>query len=262
MCHFDMTTTVWVPVGIRDVTMGQWRHDDGMDLAKVGGPCNRDDTHGRGVRAAPFLEAARFRHFPQPPCCGPRGRRADAGVRGPARASGRDVDTITGLADASVAENTAYSATASASGRGGKSKRVFWSKEGTDATLFTLDANTGALSMGAQDYENPTDANTDNVYEVTVNAADKVGRTATQAIRITVTDAIETATVTISGLSDASVEENTAYSATAMAGGAIGTVIWSKEGSLFTLDANTGVLSMVGRDYENPATRTRTTSTR
>ena len=96
--------------------------------------------------------------------------------------------TISGLADASVAENTAYSATATASGGIGT---VTWSKEGTDAADFTLNASTGALAMVARDYEHPVDGNTDNDYEVTVKATDADGNTATQAITVTVTDVDE-----------------------------------------------------------------------
>ena len=48
---------------------------------------------------------------------------------------------------------------------------------GTDAGLFTVDANTGVVSMVARDYESPADANSDNVYEVTLVATDDDGNT-------------------------------------------------------------------------------------
>ena len=96
--------------------------------------------------------------------------------------------TISGLADASVAENTSWSATASASGAIGT---VAWSKEGTDAADFTLDASSGALAMVARDFESPADENTDNAYEVTVKATDADGNSASASITVTVTDATE-----------------------------------------------------------------------
>ena len=47
------------------------------------------------------------------------------------------------------------------------------------------------LSLTAQDFENPADANADNVYTVTVRAVDGSGNTATQTLTVTVTDAVE-----------------------------------------------------------------------
>ena len=59
---------------------------------------------------------------------------------------------------------------------------------GADAAQFTIDASTGALSfLAAPDYENPTDADANNVYDVTVQVSDGAGGTDTQAIGVTVT---------------------------------------------------------------------------
>ena len=44
----------------------------------------------------------------------------------------------------------------------------------------------------------PTDANTDNVYEVTVRAADDDGNIGTMAVKVTVTNENEDGTVTLS----------------------------------------------------------------
>ena len=58
---------------------------------------------------------------------------------------------------------------------------------GADAALFTIDVNSGALTfLAAPDYEAPADANSDNVYEVTVQVDDGA-LTDTQAICVTVT---------------------------------------------------------------------------
>ena len=48
------------------------------------------------------------------------------------------------------------------------------------------------------DYEMPTDANTDNVYEVTVRAADADGNIGTMDVKVTVTNENEEGTVTLS----------------------------------------------------------------
>ena len=97
---------------------------------------------------------------------------------------------ISGLADASVAENTVYgpvtpSVTPAPAGS------ATWSLEGDDADVFTIDTGTGALSMTAKDFEAPADADGDNVYEVTVRAVAAAGRTGVLSVGVTVTDAVE-----------------------------------------------------------------------
>ena len=65
--------------------------------------------------------------------------------------------------------------------------------------------------MVARDFESPVDDDTDNIYEVTVRVTDADDNTATQAITVTVTDVQESATLTITGLSNATVAENTPW---------------------------------------------------
>jgi hypothetical protein len=58
---------------------------------------------------------------------------------------------------------------------------------GADQAKFSITSG-GVLSFNtAPDYETPTDANVDNVYEVTVQADDDSGGSATQAVSVTVT---------------------------------------------------------------------------
>ena len=60
---------------------------------------------------------------------------------------------------------------------------------GADQTLFTIDANTGALNfISAPDFEAPADAGTDNVYDVQISASDGTNAPVTQDITVTVTD--------------------------------------------------------------------------
>ena len=73
-----------------------------------------------------------------------------------------------------------------------------WSKTGADAGKFDI-STSGALTFKAQpDYEAPGDANKDNVYEVTVVAADADGNRGTKAVKVTVTNVDEDGVVTLS----------------------------------------------------------------
>ena len=71
-----------------------------------------------------------------------------------------------------------------------------WSVAGPDGGKFT--AEDGALKFKAKpDYEMPTDANMDNVYEVTVQAADADGNTGMKMVKVTVENANESGKVTL-----------------------------------------------------------------
>ncbi|SEI94366.1 Cadherin domain-containing protein, partial [Allopseudospirillum japonicum] len=67
---------------------------------------------------------------------------------------------------------------------------------GADSTLFSIDANSGALTFkAAPDYENPQDQGDtagNNTYVVEVQADDSNGGTDTQTLTVTVTDVNET----------------------------------------------------------------------
>jgi Ca2+-binding RTX toxin-like protein len=68
---------------------------------------------------------------------------------------------------------------------------------GADEGKFQIDASTGALSfIDAPDFENATDADGNNIYDVTVQVSDRNGGSDTQAIAVTIQDA---SGVTISG---------------------------------------------------------------
>ncbi len=97
---------------------------------------------------------------------------------------------VSGLADTSLAENTAYGPV-TPSVAPAPTGSATWTLEGDDADDFTIDTSTGALSMTARDFEAPTDADADNVYEVTVRATDTAGRTGALSIQVTVTNVNE-----------------------------------------------------------------------
>ena len=66
-----------------------------------------------------------------------------------------------------------------------------YSLSGTDAALFTIDANTGEVRFNeAPDFEVPGMTDGDNVYDIIVTASDNTAGTTdtNQAVAITVTD--------------------------------------------------------------------------
>ncbi len=69
---------------------------------------------------------------------------------------------------------------------------------GADLELFSIDSGSGLLTFtSARDYENASDANSDGVYEVTVQVSDGT-TTDTQLISVVVTDANDAPTVALS----------------------------------------------------------------
>ena len=70
---------------------------------------------------------------------------------------------------------------------------------GADQTRFTINSMTGELSfVTAPDFENPTDSDTNNTYEVEVTATAN-GETDIQTITVTVDDVTNDPTITSDG---------------------------------------------------------------
>lgn len=94
---------------------------------------------------------------------------------------------------ASVAENTAtdfYQVSATDA----NNDRISYTISGTDAARFTLSSSGQLRFTSAPDFENPTDANQDNVYQIIVTASD--GQlTAQLNLSITVTNVADMTTV-------------------------------------------------------------------
>jgi len=64
---------------------------------------------------------------------------------------------------------------------------------GADAARFTINAITGALAfVSAPDFEAPSDVGGDGIYDLIVSASDLIDAPVTQAITVTITDAVET----------------------------------------------------------------------
>ena len=156
----------------------------------------------------------------------------------------------------SVAENSSgviHTATASDA----DNDALTYSLSGIDADDFSIDASSGALSFAsAPDFEAPTDADANNVYELSLRASD--GRAiVSQDLTVTVTDVNEAPSFT--SATSASVTENTSgtvYTATASDADAGDTQSYSLVGGadikLFSL--NGAELSFSeAPDYEAPA---------
>ena len=76
---------------------------------------------------------------------------------------------------------------------------VDWKLTGTDADDFEINGTTGALMFKTlPDFEAPTDSGRNNGYDVTVQVTDDGGNTVSQRVRITVTNAEEAGTITLS----------------------------------------------------------------
>ena len=99
---------------------------------------------------------------------------------------------ITSAAAFSRSENTTAVATVTATDPDHLTTTFAFSiTGGADAAKFTINPTTGALSfVAAPDFETPTDAGGNNVYDVIVSANDGIARAA-QAIAVTVTNVNE-----------------------------------------------------------------------
>ena len=165
-----------------------------------------------------------------------------------------NVPAFTSPATVRVSENQVAAYEAVATDADGDSLR--YSLSGTDAALFTIDANTGVVSFrAAPDFEMPGDADGDNVYDITVTASDGDNST-NQNVAITVTNENDNAPAFTSPAT-VSVAENQVAAYEAAAGDADGDSLrYSLSGTdagLFTIDANTGEVSFrVAPDFEAP----------
>ena len=108
--------------------------------------------------------------------------------------------------------------------------------------LFSIGGSSGVLAfITTKDYENPTDANTDGVYEVTVQVSDGNGGTDAQAISVTVTNVNEAPVITTPQLDS----EEAVYIVSSLIPNEEGqTVIQSWMGVRYVAGAITGFLDL------------------
>lgn len=162
-----------------------------------------------------------------------------------------------------LAENITAVTTVSASDPDAGSTRTYSIVGGADQAKFAINASTGVLSfVAAPNFEAPTDAGANNVYDVQVQVSDG-SLTDTQTIAVTVTNQNEAPTITSNGAGATAainVTENgtsvTTVTATDPDVGATRTysLAGGADSSKFTINATTGVLSFISApNYEAPA---------
>ena len=161
---------------------------------------------------------------------------------------------FTSPAAVSVAENQMVAYEALATDADGD--MLVYSLSGTDATLFTVNANTGEVSfIAAPDFEMPGDADGDNVYDITVTAFNGLNRT-DHNVAITVTNENDNIPVFTSPAAVSAQENQTAAYEAAATDADGDTLVYSLSGTdaaLFTIDANRGDVSFIAApDFEMP----------
>ena len=157
---------------------------------------------------------------------------------------------ITGPSSKSINENTTVVHTFTAN------EDVTWEiSGGTDQSMFQINKvnSNGVLSfITAPDYENPSDADSNNIYNVKIKATDSSNNSNEHTINVSVINVDETSPI-ITGPTSKSINENTTNVHTFTANE---DVTWEISGgadqSMFQINTN-GLLSFItAPDYENP----------
>jgi hypothetical protein len=151
----------------------------------------------------------------------------------------------------SVAENTTAIGTVSASDADGDALAYFI--QGDDSSLVTLTGTTLSFNA-APDFEAPSDANTDNVYKVTLVVSDGLAKDA-KDLEISVTNVNEGPQLIVG--SSYTVSENTTTVTTATVSDSSSAVVFSLSGTdsaAMTIGESSGVLAFAANpDFEAPA---------
>ena len=157
---------------------------------------------------------------------------------------------------ANVSENSTFSNLYTAN------EWATWTISGNDSSAFAI-ASDGTLSLTGKNFESPSDANTNNIFEVTVTATDIAGNTSAQNLSLTIDDVNESPVFTFNGGASThavTVAENQTavltYTGTDPDTGT--TLSWyfadnSFDQGKFNLNPTTGVLAFkVAPDFEIP----------
>jgi VCBS repeat-containing protein/parallel beta-helix repeat protein len=151
------------------------------------------------------------------------------------------------VANVNVAEGSTTVTTITVSDPDGAAP-VFSISGGLDQARFTINPVTGVLSFrSAPDFEQPTDSNFDNVYEVKVDVHDGRGGTASQSFNVIVTNVNEAPTLRNNGIPDLHAVEGTTFELPLSAGfrdpeGGLTYAVSGLPAGL-TLNASTGLIS-------------------
>ncbi len=131
---------------------------------------------------------------------------------------------------------------------------------GADAASFTIDPVNGTLQFKtAPDFEQPVDADKDNIYKVTVQATDEKGNSTTLPLKITVTDDVTDNGPTFTSANTVTLQENRQLDFTvkteAQAGDATFAIGGGADKRLVTIDPQSGKLlfNSFRPDYDAPS---------
>ncbi|MXP27801.1 hypothetical protein GRI58_03055 [Porphyrobacter algicida] len=119
---------------------------------------------------------------------------------------------------------------------------------GADGPKFSLDGSGALTFVKSPNFDQPTDANHDNIYEVTLSAVDPKGASSTLALQVTVTnehEGVATSLVANGFGPDAVITARTDKS---------GLLIASQDGSVSQIDPATDSISAVGNVFQTGET--------
>ena len=134
-----------------------------------------------------------------------------------------------------------------------------WSTSGRDGGDFVMNALGELRFRNSPDYERPADADRDNVYEVTIRASDGRNTGTLEEVQVvTVTDVNEPPTITTTGRTDFTQQENrvsTLYTfrATDPEGSTVAWTPAGTDGRFFTIDERGRFSFTNPPDFESPA---------
>ena len=125
-----------------------------------------------------------------------------------------------------------------------------------DAFTFSFDGNGFQFQFNvAPDFENPTDADNDNVYEFVLSAQSVYGFAAVETISVSVTDVVETATLTQTAFTQTENATNSQFlDATAPDGSSyVYQLLPGDDNAAIVLNENGEFSLLTAPDFENPA---------
>ena len=170
--------------------------------------------------------------------------------------------SITSGSSATFAENaTGAVYTVRASASDGDGSITYSISGGADSAQFSINSSSGVVSfISSPNHESPTDAGSDNVYNLEVKATEANNtQTVTQTVAITVTDVGDVAPSVTSGGSASFAENATGAVYTAVAtpdvtGASIGySISGGDDSAQFSINSSSGVVSFISSpDFENP----------
>ena len=172
-----------------------------------------------------------------------------------------EAPSITSAANANFAENaigTAYTATGTDPDA---NTTLIFALEGIDAGLFVINPATGVVTFKASpNFEMPSNAGADNLYELIITTSDGSLRSLAQPLTIAVTDVNERPSIT--SAASASFAENvigTVYTATGTDPDVPTTLTYTLggiDGGLFDIDSNSGAVTFkAAPNFELPGDR-------